>query len=155
MKLVSACLLGINCTFEGKNKLDPQILEDFKSGELYPICPEVLGGLSIPRIPAEIQSGDGLDVIEGKAYVVNMQGIDVTDEFMKGAYEALRIVEVIGAKEALLVEKSPSCGCGEIFDGTFTGKLKQGDGVTTALLKKKGIKVTCIKTVQKEELPAP
>jgi len=155
MKLVSACLLGINCTFEGKNKLDPQILEDFKSGELYPICPEVLGGLSIPRIPAEIQSGDGLDVIEGKAYVVNMQGIDVTDEFMKGAYEALRIAEVIGAKEALLVEKSPSCGCGEIFDGTFTGKLKQGDGVTTALLKKKGIKVTCIKTVQKEELPAP
>jgi len=155
MKLVSACLLGINCTFEGKNKLDPQILEDFKSGELYPICPEVLGGLSIPRIPAEIQSGDGLDVIEGKAYVVNMQGIDVTDEFMKGAYEALRIAEVIGAKEALLVQKSPSCGCGEIFDGTFTGKLKQGDGVTTALLKKKGIKVTCIKTVQKEELPAP
>lgn len=130
--------------------------EEFKSGELYPICPEVLGGLSIPRIPAEIQGGDGLDVIEGKAYVVNMQGIDVTDEFMKGAYEALRLAEVIGAKEALLVEKSPSCGCGEIFDGTFTGKLKPGDGVTTALLKKKGIKVTCIKAApQEEELPAP
>lgn len=156
MKLVSACLLGINCTFEGKNKLHPQIFEEFKSGELYPICPEVLGGLSIPRIPAEIQGGDGLDVIEGKAYVVNMQGIDVTDEFMKGAYEALRLAEVIGAKEALLVEKSPSCGCGEIFDGTFTGKLKPGDGVTTALLKKKGIKVTCIKAApQEEELPAP
>ncbi|MGE5556768.1 MAG: DUF523 domain-containing protein [Methanocella sp.] len=145
MKLVSACLLGINCNFEGKNKLQPQLLEEFKKGELYPICPEVLGGLSIPRIPAEIQGGDGLDVIEGKAYVVNMQGIDVTDEFMKGAYEVLRIAEVIDAKEALLVERSPSCGCGEIFDGTFTGKLKSGDGVTAALLKKKGIKVTCIK----------
>jgi uncharacterized protein YbbK (DUF523 family) len=145
MKLVSACLLGINCNFEGKNKLQPQLLEEFKKGELYPICPEVLGGLSIPRIPAEIQGGDGLDVIEGKAYVVNMQGIDVTDEFMKGAYEVLRIAEVIDAKEALLVERSPSCGCGEIFDGSFTGKLKSGDGVTAALLKKKGIKVTCIK----------
>jgi uncharacterized protein YbbK (DUF523 family) len=145
MKLVSACLLGINCNFEGKNKLQPQLLEEFKKGELYPICPEVLGGLSIPRIPAEIQGGDGLDVIEGKAYVVNMQGIDVTDEFMKGAYEVLRIAEVIDAKEALLVERSPSCGCGEIFDGSFTGKLKSGDGVAAALLKKKGIKVTCIK----------
>lgn len=90
MKLVSACLLGVNCTFEGKNRLQPQLLEEFKKGELFPICPEILGGLSIPRIPAEIQGGTGLDVIEGKAYVVNMQGIDVTDEFMKGAYETLK-----------------------------------------------------------------
>lgn len=145
MKLISACLLSINCNFEGKNKLQPQLLEEFKKGELYPVCPEVLGGLSIPRIPAEIQNGTGLDVIEGKSYVVNMQGIDVTDEFMKGAYEVLRIAEIIGAKEAILIEKSPSCGCGQIFDGTFTEKFREGDGVTTALLKKKGIKVTCIK----------
>ncbi len=149
MKLVSACLLGINCNFEGKNNLQPELLEEFKKGELYPICPEVLGGLSIPRIPAEIQGGDGLDVIEGKAYVVNMQGIDVTDEFMKGAYEVLRIAETIGAKEALLIEKSPSCGSDLIFDGTFTDHFRAGDGVTAALLKKKGIKVSIIKVDKK------
>lgn len=150
MKLVSACLIGINCNFEGKNNLKAEVLEEFKKGELYPICPEVLGGLSVPRIPAEIQGGTGLDVIEGKAYVVNMQGIDVTDEFMKGAYEALRIAETLNAKEALLIEKSPSCGCGCIFDGTFTDHFRDGDGVTAALLKKKGIKVTCIPAPKKE-----
>ena len=149
MKLVSACLLGINCNFEGKNWLQPQLLEEFKKGELFPVCPEVLGGLSVPRVPAEIPDGDGLDVIEGKAYVINMQGIDVTDEFMKGAYEVLRIAEAVGAKEALLIEKSPSCGCDVIFDGTFTDKFKPGDGVTAALLKKNGIKVTCVKVRQK------
>lgn len=150
MKLISACLLGINCTFEGKNHLQQQLIDEFKKGELYPVCPEVLGELSVPRIPAEIQGGDGLDVIEGKAYVVNMQGIDVTDEFMKGAYEVLKIAETLNAKEALLIEKSPSCGCDVIFDGTFTNKFKSGDGVTAALLKKKGVKVTCIKVDKKE-----
>jgi uncharacterized protein YbbK (DUF523 family) len=151
MKLVSACLLGINCNFEGKNNQKAEIIEEFKKGELYPVCPEVLGGLSVPRIPAEIQDGDGLDVIEGKAYVYNMQNIDVTDEFMKGAYEVLRIAEILNAKEALLIEKSPSCGCGGlIFDGTFSGKLRAGDGVTAALLKKKGIKVTCVPAPKKE-----
>jgi uncharacterized protein YbbK (DUF523 family) len=79
-----------------------------------------------------------------------MQGIDVTDEFMKGAYEVLRIAEAIGAKEALFIEKSPSCGSELIFDGTFTDKFKAGDGVTTALLKKNGIKVTCVKAGKKE-----
>jgi uncharacterized protein YbbK (DUF523 family) len=151
MKLVSACLLGINCNFEGKNNLNVEMLEEFKKGELYPVCPEVLGGLSVPRIPSEIQGGDGLDVIEGKAYVYNMQNIDVTDEFMKGAYEVLRIAEILNAKAALLIEKSPSCGCGGlIFDGTFSGKLRSGDGVTAALLKKKGIKVTCVPAPKKE-----
>ena len=151
MKLVSACLLGINCNFEGKNNLNAEMLEEFKKGELYPVCPEVLGGLSVPRTPSEIQGGDGLDVIEGKAYVYNMQNIDVTDEFMKGAYEVLRIAEILNAKEALLIEKSPSCGCGGlIFDGTFSGKLRSGDGVTAALLKKKGINVTCVPAPKKE-----
>ncbi len=86
MKLVSACLLGVNCNFEGKNWLQPQLLEEFKKGELFPVCPEVLGGLSVPRVPAEIPGRRRLRRIEGKANVINMQGIDVTDEFMKGAY---------------------------------------------------------------------
>lgn len=145
MKLVSMCLLGVNCNFEAKNWLNPQLLEEFQKGNLFPICPEVLGGLSVPREPAEIQGGTGADVLAGKAKVVNMQGQDVTSQFLKGAQEALRIAKAVGAKEALLTERSPSCGCGLIFDGSFKGKFIEGDGVTAALLKKNGIKVTCIK----------
>ena len=107
--------------------------------------PEVLGGLFIPSVPAEIRGGDGRDVLKGKATVINIDGIDVSCEFIKGAFETLRIAQAVGAKEALLIEKSPSCGCGKIFDGTFSDKFKGGDGVTTALLKKNGIKVTIVK----------
>jgi uncharacterized protein YbbK (DUF523 family) len=145
MKLVSACLLGVNCNFEAKNWLNPQLVEEFKKGNLFPICPEVQGGLSVPRVPAEIQGGTGADVLAGKAKVVNMQGQDVTSQFLKGAQEALKIAMAVGAKEALLTERSPSCGCGLIFDGSFKDKFIEGDGVTAALLKKNGIKVTCIK----------
>jgi uncharacterized protein YbbK (DUF523 family) len=150
MKLVSACLVGINCNFEGKNWQNKQLQEEFLRGELFPVCPEVLGGLSVPRVPSEIQIGDGKDVLEGKVAVVNLQGIDVTDEFMVGAYEVLKIAEAVGAKEALLTEKSPSCGCGLIFDGSFSDKFREGDGVTAALLKKNGIKVTCVPVNKKE-----
>jgi uncharacterized protein YbbK (DUF523 family) len=145
MKLVSACLLGVNCNFEGKNWLDPKLLEEFLQGGLYPICCEVLGGLGVPRLPAEIVGGDGGDVLDGKGKVINVEGKDVTAAFVKGAHTVLAIARSVGAKEALLIEKSPSCGCGEIFDGGFGGKFKIGDGVTTALLKRNGIKVTCIK----------
>ncbi len=145
MKLVSACLVGVNCNFEGKNWLNPKLLEEFLKGELFPVCPEVLGGLPVPRVPAEIQGGDGSDVLSGKAKVVNERGVDVTSQFVAGAFAALRIAQSVGAKEALLIEKSPSCGCGLIFDGTFSDKCIEGDGVTAALLKKNGIKVTAIK----------
>jgi uncharacterized protein YbbK (DUF523 family) len=145
MKLVSACLVGINCNFEGKNWLNQKVLEAFAKGDLFPVCPEVLGGLPVPRVPAEIQGGDGADVLDGKAKVVNMQGADVTCRFLKGASEVLRIAQSVGAKEALLTEKSPSCGCGMIFDGSFSDKFVAGDGVTAALLKKNGIKITCVK----------
>ncbi len=145
LKIVSACLLGINCNFKAENWLKPELLEEFKKGNLFPVCPEVQGGLPVPRVPSEIQGGTGADVIEGKAKVVNMNGEDVTEHFLKGANEALRIAQSVGAKEALLIERSPSCGCGLIFDGSFKDKFVPGDGVTAALLKKKGIKVTCIK----------
>lgn len=145
MKLVSACLIGVNCNFEGKNWLNPELLEEFLKGDLFPVCPEVFGGLSVPRVPAEIQGGDGSDVLAGKSKVVNERGADVTSQFVAGANAALKIAQSIGAKEALLIEKSPSCGCGLIFDGTFSDKCVKGDGVTVALLKKNGIKVTTIK----------
>jgi len=145
MKLVSACLIGVNCNFRGKNWLNPALLEELKKGDLFPVCPEVLGGLPAPRAPSEIQDGDGGAVLRDKAKVVNEKGIDVTAQFMKGAQETLRIAKVVGAKEALFAEKSPSCGCGKIFNGSFSGKLVEGDGVTTALLKNNGIHVTSIK----------
>jgi uncharacterized protein YbbK (DUF523 family) len=145
MKIVSACLLGVNCTFEGKNWLSPQMRKEFERGELFVVCPEVFGGLSVPRVPAEIVGGDGNDVLDGKAKVLNMEGSDVTAEFLRGAQETLRIAKSVGATEALLTEKSPSCGCGKIFDGTFTDKFIAGDGVTAALLKRNGVKVTTVK----------
>jgi uncharacterized protein YbbK (DUF523 family) len=145
MRLVSACLLGVKCNFRGKCWLNPGLLEEFKKGGLFPVCAEVLGGLPVPRVPAEIIGGDGADVLLGKAKVVSMDGIDVSEQFIKGAYVVLQTAQSVGAKEALLTQKSPSCGSGIIFDGTFTDKFKAGDGVTAALLKKNGIKVTCIK----------
>lgn len=145
MKLVSACLIGVNCNFEAKNCLNLQLFEEFALKDLFPVCPEVLGGLPVPRVPAEIQGGDGSDVLDGKAKVLNMDGVDVTSQFLKGADEVLRIAQTVGAKEAFLTEKSPSCGCGSIFDGSFKTKFIAGDGVTAALLKRNGIKVTCVK----------
>ena len=145
MKLISACLLGIDCNFEGKNWLNPKLSEAFAKDGLFPVCPEVLGGLSVPRVPAEIVGGDGSDVLEGRAKVVNIQGVDVTRQFIEGAHEVLKIAQGMGAKEVLLTEKSPSCGCGLIFDGSFSAKFREGDGVTSALLKKNGIKVFCVK----------
>jgi uncharacterized protein YbbK (DUF523 family) len=144
MKLVSACLLGISCNFEGASWPHPGLLEEFRKGGLFPVCPEVLGGLPVPRTPAEIQGGTGSDVIEGRAKVVAENGVDVTAAFLSGAQEALKIATAVGAHEALLTERSPSCGCGLIFDGSFSFKFKAGDGVTAALLKKNGIKVTSI-----------
>ena len=106
-----------------------------------------MGGLSIPRTPAEIIGGTGMDVLCGKAKVVDMNGVDVTEQFLRGAHEVLRIAKSVGISEALLTEKSPSCGCGQIFDGTFSEKFTDGDGVCCALLKRNGITVVKIVTV--------
>jgi uncharacterized protein YbbK (DUF523 family) len=145
MKLVSACLLGVNCNFEGENWLNAELLAEFVKGALFPVCPEVLGGLGVPRAPAEIVGGDGGQVLDGKAKVVNIHSVDVTEQFLKGTLAVLVIAKSVGANQALLTEKSPSCGCGEIFDGTFQNKFKPGYGVTSALLKRNGIKVSYMK----------
>jgi len=141
MKLVSACLIGINCNYKGESKLNQKVFEEFRKGELYSVCPEVLGGLPVPRPGSETKYGTGLDVINGTAKVISKNGSDITDSFVKGAHEVLKIAQTIGAKEAILKARSPSCGCGKVYDGTFSDKLIDGDGVTTALLKKYGIKV--------------
>lgn len=143
-KLVSACLLGERCRYDGRGKPNQELISLSKN-ELIPVCPELLGGPTTPRSPAEIVGGgDGHDVLEGRAKVMSKDGRDVTGYFVKGAYAALEIAKKENATEAYLKSKSPSCGCGKIYDGTFSGKLKTGDGVTAALLKKNGIKVKVV-----------
>src|SRR4030042_67370 len=131
MKLCSACLLGVKCRYDGNSKPDDKVLALAKKETLIPICPEQLGGLPTPRIPQE-QRGD---------YVFNKEGIDVTKQFRRGAEETLRIAKLFNIREAIFKQKSPSCGCGKVYDGTFYDKIIKGDGVTTALLKKNGIRV--------------
>lgn len=145
MKLCSACLLGINCRYDGANNLKDnfkeKILELSQKGILIPVCPEQLGGQSTPRPPAEIQGGTGIDVLNGHAKVVESSGVDVTEAYVRGAEEILKIAKLYNIKEALLKQRSPSCGCGKMYDGSFSKKIIVGDGVTTALLKQNNIKV--------------
>ena len=141
MILISACLLGVNCKYNGKNNFKSEIIEYFKNKNVIPICPEQLGGFSTPRFVAEIKDGDGSDVLEGTAKVINSDGADVTKEFIKGAYETLKLAEALGAKKAILKSRSPSCGVGKIYNGDFNGTLIEGNGVTVALLKSKGIEI--------------
>lgn len=131
MKLCSACLLGINCRYNGEKKPNKKVLDLIPKETLIPICPEQMGGLATPRAAAEIKDGR----------VVNNEGTDVTKEFKQGAEEVLSIAKLHNIKEAILKQRSPSCGCGLIYDGTFSGNIIKGDGVTTKLLKKNGINV--------------
>jgi uncharacterized protein YbbK (DUF523 family) len=139
--LVSACLLGVNCRYDGGNSRDENAINRLKTGELIPVCPEEAGGLSTPRPPVEIVGGDGNDVLDGKAKVMTVDGEDKTEEFLKGARHALALAQSQGVTRVILKAKSPSCGCGTIYDGSFSGTLISGDGVTTALLKRHGIEV--------------
>ncbi|MCM1992471.1 DUF523 domain-containing protein [Oceanirhabdus seepicola] len=142
MKIIlSACLCGINCKYDGGNNLNDKAVELLKSGKALPVCPEQLGGQSTPRIPHEIIDSTGEEVLDGKGVIKGPEGDDVTDEFLKGAQETLKIAQAIGAEYAVLKARSPSCGFGKIYDGSFTGNKKYGNGVTAALLKRNGIKI--------------
>lgn len=139
--LVSACLLGTNCKYSGGNNLTPKVLELMKEHTLIPVCPEQLGGLTTPRKPCEIQNGDGSKVLAGKARVLNNAGEDVTEQFVKGAQETLDIAKLYGCTAAILKANSPSCGCGTIYDGSFSHVKKEGSGVTAQLLLDNGMTV--------------
>jgi uncharacterized protein YbbK (DUF523 family) len=132
MKLCSACLLGIKCRYDGKDKRNEKVIEISRHEKLIPVCPEQLGGLETPREASEIQTDRTVKTKSGK---------DVTSNFIRGAEEVLKIAQKFGITEAILKQKSPSCGCGKVYDGTFSGKIIEGDGITTALLKKNGIKI--------------
>lgn len=129
--LISGCLLGLKCRYDAKEKKLPEIEKFIESYNLIPVCPEQLGGLPTPRIPAE----------RVKDRVINQGGIDVTKEYQLGADETLKIAKLYNCKKAILKEKSPSCGCGKIYDGTFSRNLIDGNGVTADLLLKNGIEV--------------
>ena len=139
--LVSACLLGTNCKYNGGNNLEPRVLELMKDHNIIPVCPEELGGLLTPREPCEIQEGSGKEVLEGRSPVLNKKGEDVTADFLAGAKETLALARKHRCALAILKARSPSCGCGSIYDGTFSGRLKEGSGVTAQLLLDNGIVV--------------
>lgn len=137
--LVSACLAGLATTHDGKAKPHPKVLELLREGRAVLVCPEQLGGLPTPRPEAEIKGGSGADVVGCR--VVDVNGIDVTENYLRGAREALKAARLSGAKKAILKARSPSCGTDRIYDGSFSGKLRDGEGVTAALLRREGIEV--------------
>ncbi len=145
LNLVSACLLGVACRFDGQSCPAPELTDLATRGEVVAICPEVAGGLPTPRLPAEIEGAsaglDGYAVLDRRTRVVRNDGLDVTAEFMQGAEAALALARQLGVRRAILKSDSPSCGAGRIHEGKFSGKLVPGDGVTTVLLRRNGIEV--------------
>ncbi len=129
--LISACLLGLPCRYDGATKTQPWAARLAERHTLVPVCPEQLGGLPTPRNPSERQ---------GDRVVMNT-GADVTEQYRRGAECALKLCRMLGCEAAVLKERSPSCGCGQIYDGTFSGTLTAGDGVTAALLRENDISV--------------
>lgn len=139
--LVSACLIGLNTRYDGKNNFHQVFCDMVKNGIAVPFCPEQAGGLATPRCPSEILGGDGIDVIRGRAKVITREGSDVTENFLIGALEALKLAKIIKADVAILKSKSPSCGSNGIYDGTFNKKIVDGMGVTAACLYQHNITV--------------
>ena len=129
--LISACLLGVNCKYDGKNNYDEALLRCLKGHELHSVCPEVLGGLPSPRQPAEIRHGQ----------VVRQDGSSVTGAFHAGARAGLALARMLQPDLVILKSRSPSCGSGIIYDGSFSHVRVPGDGVFAAMLKKEGFRV--------------
>lgn len=129
--LISACLLGLPCRYDGASKPQPWAAALAQRHELVPVCPEQLGGLPTPREPSERREG----------HVVMRTGADVTEQYRRGAEAALALCHLLGCEAAILKERSPSCGHGKIYDGTFSGTLTKRDGVTAELLLRSGIRV--------------
>lgn len=145
--LVSACLAGINCRYNGKNKLNKKIKKLVEEGKAICVCPEELGGLSTPRVPSEIKNASGANVLDKKAKVYNKEGTELTDNFIKGAKRALDIAKKYKVKKAILKTKSAACSKGRVYDGSFKDKLIDGNGVTCELLLRNQIKVITEKDI--------
>ncbi|XRG77948.1 DUF523 domain-containing protein [Rossellomorea sp. GAMAL-10_SWC] len=141
MILVSSCLAGLEVRYNGSHSLDNRIQKLLQVNRAITVCPELLGGFLTPREPAEIVGGDGEDVLDGKAKVVEKSGRDVTELYIKGAYHTLRKAQEVNATIIVLKEYSPSCGSAMIYNGEFKAKKVVGNGITTALLKRNGLRV--------------
>ena len=139
--LVSACLLGCPTAYDGEARLQAGLVALTAQGRVVPVCPEVAGGMGIPREPAEIVGGDGDDVLDGQARVVTVAGVDVTEAYLRGAECALEVVKQHNITRAILKQRSPSCGSTHVYDGTHSGRLRAGQGVTAALLRRHGVTV--------------
>ncbi|MGL5416896.1 MAG: DUF523 domain-containing protein [Clostridium sp.] len=138
MILVSACLIGVNCKYNGENNLNEDVLKFLKDKEYMIVCPEQLGGLTTPRIPAEINNNK----------VINKNFEDVSTLFLRGAEETVKISRLVKAKMCILKDGSPSCGINFIYDGTFTGNKIVGKGITARLLEKEGIELLSEKDIK-------
>ena len=140
--LVSRCLLGHRVRYDGGAHGPYDLLQQWQAeGRIVPLCPEVAGGLPTPRAPAEIAGGQGGDVLEGRLPVLTDSGADVTAAFIGGAEAALRLVRQHDLRIAVLKARSPSCGNTHNYDGSFSGTLVAGEGVTAALLRRHGVRV--------------
>ena len=136
--IVSACLLGDKCRYDGKANYNEKVKFLREHFNIVPVCPEVLGGMSIPRIPSEIKNNS----------VVNKNGKDVTRYFQKGADSVVNVVKYLNIKKAVLVDHSPSCGVYKIYNGNFNNTLINGEGFTTRELKRLGVKCYTIDEVE-------
>lgn len=142
MMLISACLVGINCKYNGKNNYNEKALDLVKKGIAISICPEQLGGLTTPRNPSEIR------IIDNKVHVIDNKNNDVTKEFEKGANEVLKLAKNLKVDKVILKSKSPSCGIGKIYDGTFSNNLIDGNGILANLLIDNNIEVVDIEDIK-------
>ncbi len=148
--LVSACLLGVHCRYDGKCQDIPEFsmkLPKFmEKYNLIPVCPEIMGGLSTPRTPSEIVRGNCAECGSGEGEeapdkVVSKEGTDVTKQFERGGCEAVHLASLYDCRYAVLKARSPSCGSGQIYDGTFSKTLTKGDGIAAGMLKKQGVRI--------------
>ncbi|OPA74253.1 hypothetical protein BVG16_24305 [Paenibacillus selenitireducens] len=141
MIIVSSCLGGIECRYNGTHRLVERIQQLVEDGQAMMVCPELMGGFTTPREPAEIVGGTGEDVLGGTARIIDKSGTDVTELYLKGANLTLELARQVEATYIVLKENSPSCGSQMIYNGTFSNQRIPGEGVTSALLKREGFKV--------------
>jgi uncharacterized protein YbbK (DUF523 family) len=143
MVALSSCLAGVKCRYNGLDAYSDAVM-DAVGDDYILICPEILAGLKVPRVPCEIVGGSGEDVLRGKAKIVDKNGQDITDEIVLGSEKALEICVKNRVTKAYLKAKSPTCGCGKVYDGSFLGVLREGDGVFAAMLKENGVEVVSV-----------
>jgi uncharacterized protein YbbK (DUF523 family) len=136
MYIVSACLAGINSRYDGRDNENKIILQLMKEGKAIPLCPEQLGGMPTPRTPCEICVDES-----GNKRIISKEGKNFTKEFEEGAEKVLKVAQALGVRKVILKAKSPSCGYGFVYDGTFSGRLVEGNGLAAELLIRNGIEV--------------